>query len=122
MKSVSVVLILIMIQVIGSAIALNLLLKIPLVAGCAITIADTIFLLIFYRPDGSMWGLRLFEYFVMALVLGVVVCFCIQLALIKDQSVGQVFRGYVPSSAVVQSQGYVYTSSVLMAELCTDLE
>ena len=113
---------LIVIQVIGSAIALNLLLKIPLVAGCAITLADTLFLLIFYRPDGSMWGLRLFEYFVMALVLGVVVCFCIQLALIKDQSVGQVFRGYVPSSAVVQSQGYVYTSSVLMAELCTDLE
>lgn len=54
-----------------------------------------------------MWGLRLFEFFVMALVLGVVVCFCIQLALIKDQSVGHVFRGYLPSSAVVQSQGFV---------------
>lgn len=55
-----------------------------------------------------MWGLRLFEYFVMALVLAVVVCFCIQLALIEDQSIGQVFRGYVPSSAVVQSQGYAF--------------
>ena len=53
-----------------------------------------------------MWGLRLFEYFVMALVLAVVVCFCIQLALIKDQSVREVFRGYVPSSSIVQSQGY----------------
>lgn len=54
-----------------------------------------------------MSGLRLFEFFVMALVLGVVVCFCIQLALIKDQSVRDVFRGYAPSSAVVQSKGYV---------------
>lgn len=76
-------------------------------AGCAITLADVLFLLIFYRPNGSMWGLRLFEYFVMALVLAVVVCFCIQLALIKDQSVGEVFKGYVPSSSIVQSEGYV---------------
>lgn len=54
-----------------------------------------------------MWGLRLFEYFVMALVLGVVVCFCIQLSLIKEQSIGAVFKGYLPSSAVVQSEGFV---------------
>lgn len=54
-----------------------------------------------------MWGLRAFEFFVMALVLGVVICFCIQLSLIKDQSVGQVFKGYLPSSAVVRSNGFV---------------
>ena len=41
----------------------------------------------------------------MGLVLAVVICFCIQLSLIKDQSVGEVFRGYLPSSAVVQSEG-----------------
>lgn len=52
-----------------------------------------------------MWGLRLFEFFVMGLVMGVVICFCIQLSLIKDQYVGEVFRGYLPSSAVVQSEG-----------------
>lgn len=92
-------------KVVGSAIALNLLLHIPLVAGCAITLVDVLFILIFYRPNGKMWGLRLFEFFVMALVLGVVVCFCIQLSLIKDQSVGEVFRGYLPSSAIVQSEG-----------------
>lgn len=92
-------------QVIGSAIALNLLLKIPLVAGCAITLVDVLFLLIFYRPNGSMLGLRLFELFIIALVLGVVILFCIQLSLIKDQSIGEVFRGYLPSPAVVQGQG-----------------
>jgi metal iron transporter len=41
----------------------------------------------------------------MALVLGVVICFCIQLSLIKEQSVRDVFRGYLPSSAIVQSKG-----------------
>lgn len=54
-----------------------------------------------------MLGLRLFEFFVMALVIGVVVCFCIQLSLIKNQPVGEVFRGYLPSPAIVQSKGLV---------------
>lgn len=92
-------------QVIGTAIALNLLLKIPLVAGCAISIADVLIILIFYRPSGSMRGLRIFEYGVMALVLGVVVCFCIELSLIRVGNVGSLFRGFLPSSALVQSQG-----------------
>ncbi|PWY87632.1 transporter protein smf2 [Aspergillus heteromorphus CBS 117.55] len=102
-------------EVVGSAIALNLLLKIPLVAGCAITLADVLFILIFYRPNGAMWGLRLFEIFVMLLVMGVVICFCIQLSLIKEQSVGDVFRGYLPSSAIVQSQGLYQSCGILGA-------
>lgn len=54
-----------------------------------------------------MWGLRIFEYFVMALVMGVVVCFCIQLSLIKDQSLRELFRGYAPSPSIVTSTGFV---------------
>lgn len=100
--------ILIPIQVIGTAIAINLLIpKIPLVAGCALSIVDVLLILLFYRPNGSMKGLRAFEFFVMALVLGVVVCFIIQLTLIKDTSVSEVFRGYLPSSALVEQNGYV---------------
>jgi metal iron transporter len=92
--------------VIGTAIAINLLIpKIPLVAGCALSICDVLLILMFYRQNGSMKGLRAFEYFVMALVLGVVVCFCIQLSLIKNTSVGEVFKGYLPSAALVQSKG-----------------
>ncbi|KAJ5979604.1 hypothetical protein N7481_006902 [Penicillium waksmanii] len=102
-------------EVIGSAIALNLLLNIPLVAGCAITLVDVFFLLIFWRPNGSMRGLRSFEFFVMALVLGVVILFCIQLSLIKDQSIGEVFRGYLPSSAIVQSEGLYQSCGILGA-------
>ena len=62
-------------------------------------------ILFFYRPDGAMKGLRLFELFVCLLVLGVVVCFCIQLSMLKDTSVGEVFRGYLPSGAIVESEG-----------------
>lgn len=93
-------------EVIGTAIALNLLIpKLPLVAGCAISILDVMAILFFYRPDGSMKGLRAFEAFVCMLVIGVVVCFCIQLSMIKETNVGTVLRGYLPSSAIVQPQG-----------------
>lgn len=103
-------------EVIGTAIALNLLIpKLPLVAGVALSILDVMVLLIFYRPDGAMKGLRAFEFFVSLLVLGVVICFCIQLSLIADTKVGDVFRGYIPSSALVQSQGLYQACGILGA-------
>jgi len=102
-------------EVVGSAIALNLLLHIPLVAGCAITLIDVLVLLLFYRPDGSMTKLRLFEYFVMALVLGVVICFCIQLSYIQDASVGEVFKGYLPSSAIIKDNGIYLSCGIIGA-------
>jgi metal iron transporter len=100
-------------KVIGTAIALNLLLHIPLVAGCAISIIDVLIILIFYNPSGmSGRALRIFEGCVALLVLGVVVCFCFQLSLIQEVSIGEVFRGYLPSSALVKSQGYVFSCSL----------
>ncbi|TQN65336.1 Manganese transporter SMF1 [Colletotrichum shisoi] len=103
-------------EVIGFAIGLNLLVPaIPLVAGCAISILDVMIILVFYRPHGSMRGLRVFEYFVIGLVLAVVVCFCIQLSLIEDTPVGEVFRGYLPSHAVVESQGLYQACGILGA-------
>ncbi|KXJ88968.1 natural resistance-associated macrophage protein-domain-containing protein [Microdochium bolleyi] len=103
-------------EVIGFAIALNLLVPaIPLVAGCAISILDVMLILLFYNPHGSMKGLRLFELFIMALVMGVVVCFCIQLSLIKDSSVAEVFRGYLPSSAITESKGLYQACGILGA-------
>ncbi|KAL8779681.1 MAG: hypothetical protein Q9213_006828 [Squamulea squamosa] len=102
-------------EVIGSAIALNLLLKIPLVAGCALTLVDVLIILIFYSPDGSMRRLRAFECFVMCLVLGVVVCFCVQLSYIEHTGVGEVFKGYLPSSAVVKGEGVYLSCGILGA-------
>ncbi|KAL8683573.1 MAG: hypothetical protein Q9186_000485 [Xanthomendoza sp. 1 TL-2023] len=102
-------------EVIGSAIALNLLLKIPLVGGCALTLVDVLIILIFYSPDGSMRRLRAFECFVMCLVLGVVVCFCVQLSYIENTGVGEVFKGYLPSSAVVEGEGVYLSCGILGA-------
>ncbi|KAH8812015.1 natural resistance-associated macrophage protein-domain-containing protein [Xylogone sp. PMI_703] len=103
-------------EVIGTAIAINLLIpQIPLVAGCAISIVDVLLILLFYNPNGSMKGLRTFEMFVAALVLGVVICFIIQLSLIQDTGVGEVFKGYLPSSALVESQGLYQACGILGA-------
>ncbi|KAM0563016.1 hypothetical protein ACHAPJ_001859 [Fusarium lateritium] len=103
-------------EVIGFAIALNLLFpKVPLVAGCAISIADVMVILLFYNPDKSMRGLRIFEYFILCLVIGVVVCFCIQLSLIENTSVGQVFKGYLPSSSIIEQQGLYQACGILGA-------
>ncbi|KAK6957035.1 hypothetical protein Daesc_002320 [Daldinia eschscholtzii] len=60
-------------------------------------------------------GLRMFECFVMLLVLAVVVCFCIQLSLIKDTSVGEVFLGYVPNDSITQSSGLFQACGILGA-------
>ena len=68
---------------------------------------DVLVILIFYRPGGSMTAVRAFEWFVMAIVFGVVVCFCMELSLIRNSSVGVIFRGYLPSAAVVESNGYI---------------
>ena len=89
--------------------------KVPLVAGCALTLVDVLVILLFYSPNGTMRRLRAFEFFVMALVLGVVICFCIELSLLDHMSVGKVFRGYVPSSAVVQGQGLYLSCGILGA-------
>ncbi|KAG8630926.1 hypothetical protein KVT40_000066 [Elsinoe batatas] len=103
-------------EVIGTAIALILLCpKIPLVAGCALSILDVMLILLFYRPDGSMKALRGFEFFVAALVLGVVVCFCIQLSLIEGVTAGEVFKGYIPNGAVTESKGLYQACGILGA-------
>lgn len=107
-----------MAEVIGTAIALSMLSsgKIPLVAGCAISIVDVLFILIFWRQgNASMNAKRVFEFFVALLVLGVVICFCMQLSFIKNATAGEVFRGYVPSSALVQGEGLYQACGILGA-------
>ena len=107
-----------MAEVIGTAIALSMLSdgRIPLVAGCALSIVDVLFILIFYRTNGaSMNARRMFEFFVALLVLGVVICFCIQLSYIQNTSVRDVFHGYVPSSALIQGPGLYQACGILGA-------
>lgn len=72
-------------------------------------------ILVFYNPNGSMRGLRAFESFVVILVLAVVVCFCIQMSLIRDTTAGEVFRGYLPSRAIIQQKGLYQACGILGA-------
>ena len=102
-------------EVIGTAIALNLLLHIPLVAGCAISIVDVFIILVAWRPDGSMRSTRYFEAGVALLVVGVVICFCYQLSLITGVTPGEVFKGYLPSSALVETKGLYAACGILGA-------
>ena len=87
-------------------------------AGCAITVVDVLVILIFWSPTGSLKRLRYFEFFVVALVLGVVICFCVELGFIHDQkrtALGDVLKGYLPSSAVVDGQGLYLSCGILGA-------
>ncbi|TVY73609.1 Manganese transporter SMF1 [Lachnellula suecica] len=101
-------------SVIGTAIAINILVpRIPLVAGCALSIADTLFILLFYKPDGSLRRVRAFEIFIAGLVLGTFICFCIELSLITNASLGQVFKGFLPSKGVFVSDGLFMSCAIL---------
>ncbi|KUJ11827.1 natural resistance-associated macrophage protein [Mollisia scopiformis] len=101
-------------QVIGTAIAINILIpKIPLVAGCALAVVDTLFILFFYRPDGSLRALRGFELFVGAFVLAVFICFCIELSMITNTSARHVMDGFLPSREIFVSNGLYESCAIL---------
>jgi metal iron transporter len=100
-------------QVIGTAIAINILIpQIPLVAGCVLSAADTLIILIFYRPDGTLRALRAFELFVTVFVLGVFISFCIELSYVS-QPVGDVFDGFLPSQEISVGQGLYQSCAIL---------
>ncbi|KAJ6091154.1 hypothetical protein N7499_003305 [Penicillium canescens] len=109
-------------EVIGFAIALNLLIpQVPLVAGCAISIIDVVVILLSYRPEGSMKGLRYFEMFIISLVLVVVVCFCVQMSLIRVTTPGEVFKGYLPSKSLIESEARVLSPSIAFHSLTVSI-
>lgn len=62
-----------------------------------------------------MSRLRKFEFFVAALVLGVMICFCIQLSYVHDTTAGEVMKGYLPSSAIVEGNGIYLSCGILGA-------
>lgn len=87
-------------ELVGSAIALNLLFPaLPLWAGVLITSLDVFLILFIYRPDTK--SIRLFEFCVGCLVLVVISCL-IALVVKVDPYWPDVFRGYVPSATVAQ--------------------
>jgi manganese transport protein len=89
-------------EVIGSAIALNLLFRIPLVAGVCITALDVLAVLYLQNK-----GFRYIEALVVVLILTIGGCFLLEIVFAKPD-LAWVFAGFVPSSEVVTNRDMLY--------------
>ena len=78
-------------EVLGAAIALNLLFHIPLLTGVLLTALDTLLLLWFTRL-----GIRVIEGFVLSLIAIIAVCFAIEIFWAGTPILSDVARGIVP--------------------------
>jgi manganese transport protein len=91
-------------EVIGSAIALQLLFGIPLVWGCAITAADVLAVLFLQSK-----GFRYIEALVITLITIIGACFVAELFFSKPSLAG-VMLGFVPDAQILTNQGMLYIS------------
>ncbi|AMD21765.1 HFL091Wp [Eremothecium sinecaudum] len=98
-------------EVVGTAIALEILFGIPLTFGVLLTVLDVLFILIFYRPEKhSMKQVRMFETFVSVFVGATLVCFVLELSKLTIVSKWELFRGFMPSKVVFKEQQAMYIS------------
>ncbi|CAG8496925.1 14700_t:CDS:2 [Ambispora leptoticha] len=95
-------------EVIGSAIALNLLFNLPLPWGVSITACDVMIVLLIYK-DNSMKAARILEGLVMFLVAAVGICFISELIYSKPDSI-MVLKGFLPSSGIFTNNEQLYVS------------
>lgn len=102
-------------EVVGTAISLNILWNVPLTIGVVITVIDVLLVLMAYRPNGGMRIVRYFEYMVSVLVAVVVVCFAIELSNIGPVDKGAIFRGFLPSKELTDTQGLYLACGILGA-------
>jgi manganese transport protein len=89
-------------EVIGSAIALNLLFGIALPVGVAITALDVLLLLYLQNK-----GVRVLEALVITLVATVGICFAFELLLARPD-LGDVARGFLPTTDIVSDREKLY--------------
>ena len=89
-------------EVIGSAIALNLLFHIPIAAGIIITSLDV--LIVLYLQNK---GFRLLEALVIALIATVGACFLFEI-LLAQPPLGAVLRGFIPSGEILRDPSMLY--------------
>ncbi|EOZ4993267.1 Nramp family divalent metal transporter [Morganella morganii] len=82
-------------EVIGSAVALNLLFGIPLMAGVLLTVLDVFLLLVLMKL-----GFRKIEAFVFVLILTIFLIFAYEVML-SDPDMSAVLRGFIPSEKIL---------------------
>lgn len=85
-------------EVVGTAIALEILFNIPLVYGVLITVIDVLIVLMAYHKDGTMRQTRLFEIMVTVLVLATCMCFILELFKcdFEEGAVSSIIKGFLP--------------------------
>jgi len=91
-------------EVIGTAIALNLLFGIPLIGGALITALDAFLVLLLMQR-----GFRYLEAFVVALLTVIAGCFLVQIVAAAPP-VAAVLHGFVPTTQVVTNPGMLYVA------------
>lgn len=102
-------------EIIGTAIAFNIIFNVPLIIGVLLSILDMLFVIMAYRPDGPMILLRIFEGFVSLLVFGTVICFAIELAKVSPTTNwNDVALGFLPSKEVFTDIKGLYLSAALL--------
>jgi manganese transport protein len=89
-------------EVIGSAIALNLLFGIPLIWGVCLTALDVLLILLLQHR-----GFRYLEAFVITLVVTIGLCFAVELAMAQP-AMAEIARGLVPRTEIITNPAMLY--------------
>src|SRR5258706_3884323 len=89
-------------EVIGSAIALNLLFGIPLIVGVVITVFDVLVILFFQYK-----GFRYIESIIAGLITVIFFCFAYEIAVSKPE-IASVISGLIPTAQIVTDHRMLY--------------
>ena len=89
-------------EVIGTALALQLLFDIPLAVGVCLTTADVLLILALQRR-----GFRRLEAFIIALLMVIAACFVVELVLAQP-ALGAIAYGFVPKADVLTDPAKLY--------------
>ena len=89
-------------EVIGTAIGLNLLFKIPLEFGVLITALD-VFLILWLQNKGFRW----IEAFVISLLVVITACFAIQIFYAKPEW-AEVINGFIPTTDIIKNSNKLF--------------
>jgi manganese transport protein len=91
-------------EVIGTAIALNLLFSIPLLIGVCVTALD-VFVVLYMAQK----GFRILESMVIALMLVIAVCFGLMILFSKPE-IGALMAGFIPSPEIIKNPMMLYVA------------
>ena len=95
-------------ELVGSAIALQLLFGLPLPWGVALTALDTLLLLLLQR-----WGIRRLEAVVIAMVALIGGCFAVELLLLQP-SWSAIGRGFIPQASTLINGGELFLAAGIL--------